>query len=108
MESTSPNKSLPWDATVLHMAAFKQSADYLGGGVTMGRMERIINKIHRISAALLLVSMIPAGYASFKGDVESPLVYLPLPFLFALIITGTYQLILPWVRRYRVRKAAGG
>lgn len=29
-ESTSPNKSLTWDATVLHMAAFKQSADYLG------------------------------------------------------------------------------
>ena len=70
----------------------------------MSKAERIINKIHRISAGLFLVSMIPAGYASFKGDIGSPLVYLPLPFLFALIITGTYQLVMPWIRRHRARK----
>ena len=69
--------------------------------------ERIINKIHRWGAGLFLLSTIPAGYASFTGDPEapSPLVYLPLPFLFVLMLTGTYQLIVPWVRRRRSRRA---
>ncbi|MEA3136311.1 MAG: hypothetical protein QOC71_592, partial [Thermoplasmata archaeon] len=32
-------------------------------------------------------------------------VYLPLLFLFPLIITGTYQLVLPWIRKYKARRA---
>lgn len=71
----------------------------------MGKAERVINKAHRISAGLLLLTMLPAGYASFQGDQQSPLVYLPLAPLFALIITGTYQLVLPWVRKARARRA---
>ncbi len=67
----------------------------------MGRANAIITKGHRVSAGLFLLSMIPAGYASFKGDPASPLVYLPLPFLFALILTGAYQLVAPWLRRTR-------
>ena len=63
----------------------------------MGRADRIITKGHRVSAGLFLLAMIPAGYASFKGDTP----YLPLPFLFALILTGTYQLVAPWIRRAR-------
>lgn len=65
----------------------------------MGKAASVIVKIHRISAGLFLLSMIPAGYASFTGDAASPLVYLPLPFLFALILTGAYQLVVPWIRR---------
>ena len=73
----------------------------------MGKAERVITKIHRWAAGLFLLSILPAGYASFTGDPEapSPLVYLPLPFLFVLLVTGTYQLVLPWVRKRRGRTA---
>jgi hypothetical protein len=71
----------------------------------MSKAERIINKVHRVSAGFFLLAILPAGYASIQGDAGSPLVYLPLPFLFALILTGTYQLVLPWVRRRRSRRA---
>ena len=71
-----------------------------------GRADRIITKIHRISAGVFLLSMIPAGYVSFTGNAGSPLVYLPLPFLFALILTGTYQLVTPWIRKRRARPTA--
>ena len=71
----------------------------------MSKTHAIVIKIHRVCAGLLLLSMVPAGYVSFKGDASSPWVYLPLAFLFPLIITGTYQLVLPWIRRYRTRKA---
>ena len=67
----------------------------------MARGDRTVTKAHRVSAGLFLLAMIPAGYASSKGDPPSPLVYLPLPFLFALILTGTYQLAAPWIRRAR-------
>jgi hypothetical protein len=67
----------------------------------MGKADRIISKGHRVSAALFLLAVVPAGYASFKGDTASPLVYLPLPLLVALILTGTYQLVAPWIRQTR-------
>jgi len=67
----------------------------------MGKADRIITKAHRVSAGLFLLAMIPAGYASFKRDTASLLVYLPLPFLFALILTGISQLVAPWIRRVR-------
>lgn len=70
----------------------------------MGKAARVITKVHRVAAALLLLTMVPAAYASFTGQAESPLVYLPLPFLFTLIVTGTYQLVAPWVRRARQAK----
>ena len=71
----------------------------------MSKTHAVVTRIHRVCAGLLLVSMIPAGIASFKGDPSSVFVYLPLAFLFPLIITGTYQLALPWVRKYRARRA---
>ena len=74
----------------------------------MSKTHRIITKIHRICAGGLLLTMLPAAYVSFKGDPESPFVYLPLLFLFPLILTGTYQLVLPWVRRMRARRTARG
>jgi len=67
----------------------------------MGKADRIITKVHRGSGVLFLLAMIPSGYASFKRDAASPSVYLPLPFLFALILTGIYQLGAPWIRRVR-------
>lgn len=73
---------------------------------TMGKAAAIITKVHRVSAGLLLLTMVPAGYASFQGDAESPLVYLPLPFLFALILTGTYQLVAPWIRKRRAKQSS--
>ena len=72
----------------------------------MSKAHRIITKVHRVAAGLFLLSILPAGYASFQGDTESPLVYLPLPFLFALILTGTWQLMRPWVLKRRAQ--AGG
>jgi hypothetical protein len=72
----------------------------------MSKTHRVITKIHRVCAGGLLLTMIPAGYVSFKGDATSVFVYLPLVFLFPLIITGTYQLVLPWVRKARARRAS--
>jgi hypothetical protein len=74
----------------------------------MGKAERVVNKIHRVCAGGLLLTMIPAAYVSFKGDATSPFVYLPLLFLFPLIITGTYQLVLPWVRKARAKRMSQG
>jgi hypothetical protein len=74
----------------------------------MGKAHRVITKIHRIAAGLFLLAMMPAGYVSFTGNAESPLVYLPLPFLFVLVPTGTYQLVLPWIRGYRARRLPHG
>ncbi|HUR25792.1 MAG TPA: hypothetical protein VM327_07255 [Candidatus Thermoplasmatota archaeon] len=74
----------------------------------MSTAHRIITKIHRICAGLLLLTMIPAAYVSFQGDKESVFVYLPLLFLFPLIVTGTYQLVLPWVRKARARRMSQG
>lgn len=76
----------------------------------MTKFDRVNTKIHRVCAGGLLLSMIPAGYASFTGDAESPLVYLPLLFLFPSppILTGTYQLVAPWVRRSHHRIASRG
>ena len=73
-----------------------------------GKAERVVNKIHRVCAVGLLLAMVPAGYVSFRGDETSPFVYLPLLFLFPLILTGTYQLVLPWVRKARARRVARG
>lgn len=72
----------------------------------MSRVHRAIVKVHRVAAGLLLLAIVPAAYASFRGQADSPLVYLPLPFLFALILTGTYQLVAPWVRRAQAGKGA--
>lgn len=76
----------------------------------MSKADRVITKVHRVCAALFLLTLLPAGYASFQGDAQtpSPLVYLPLPFLFVLIATGTYQLVTPWVRRARSRRGTRG
>lgn len=71
----------------------------------MSRVDRVITKVHRVAAGLFLLAMLPAGYASFQGNAESPLVYAPLPFLFVLILTGTYQLVRPWIRRLQARRA---
>ena len=71
----------------------------------MSKAHRIITKIHRVCAGLLLLSMVPASYVSLVvKDAEHPLVYLPLLFLFPLIITGTYQLVQPWIRKARSRR----
>lgn len=67
----------------------------------MAKLAAIVTKVHRACAALFLLTIPFAAYASFTGQEESVLVYLPLPFLFVLIITGTYQLVAPWVRRRR-------
>lgn len=70
----------------------------------MSKADRVITRIHRIGAGVFLLSMIPAGYASFQGGKPPLFVYLPLPFLFVLILTGAYQLVRPWVRRFRQRR----
>ncbi len=72
----------------------------------MSDVHPVIRKIHRIGAGLFLLSIIPAAIVSFQGDKTSPWVYAPLPFLFVLIITGTYQLVKPWIVRMRAKRAA--
>ena len=73
----------------------------------MGKFARVITKVHRVCAGLLLLSMAPAAYAALVlKDAEHPLVTLPLLFLFPLILTGTYQLVAPWVRKAKARRGA--
>lgn len=72
----------------------------------MGKADRVITKVHRVCAGFLLLTMLPAGYASFQGGKPVILVYLPLLFLFPLILTGTWQLVAPWVRKARANQAA--
>jgi hypothetical protein len=74
----------------------------------MAGAARVITKVHRVGAGLFLLAILPAGYASAQGGEPAALVYLPLPFLFVLILTGTYQLVAPWVRRRRARQAPQG
>ena len=64
-----------------------------------------IRKTHRVVALLFLLTIPPAAYFSFTGDPESPspFVYFPLFPLLVLTLTGTYQLVEPWVRRRRAR-----
>jgi len=71
------------------------------------RLHAAITKVHRVCAGLLLLSMLPAGWSSFHGDKAHPSswVYLPLLFLFPLILTGAYQLARPWVLKARARRA---
>lgn len=65
--------------------------------------DAFIRRLHRIVALLFLLSIPPAAYSSFTGDptAPSPFVYLPLVPLLILTLTGTYQLVAPWVRRRR-------
>lgn len=74
----------------------------------MGKFDRVNTKVHRVCAGGLLLTMVPAGIVSAQGNAGSPFVYLPLVFLFPLILTGTYQLVAPWVRKARARRAAAG
>ena len=75
----------------------------------MGKVHHVITKIHRICAGGLLLSMIPASwFALVVKDQESFFIYLPLLFLFPLIITGTYQLVLPWIHKRRARRMSQG
>ena len=71
----------------------------------MGKLAATITKVHRVCAGLFLLTIPLAAYASIKGMEESFMVYLPLPFLFVLILTGTYQLVAPWLRRRAHRTA---
>jgi hypothetical protein len=70
--------------------------------------DAFLRRFHRIVAALFLLAIPPAAYASFTGDraSPSPLVYLPLFPLLFLTLTGTYQLVAPWVRHSRARRQA--
>jgi hypothetical protein len=69
-------------------------------------VEAFIRRVHRIFAILFLLSIPPAGYASFTGDPASPspVVYVPLFPLLILTLTGTYQLVMPWIRQIRARR----
>jgi hypothetical protein len=59
-----------------------------------------IRRFHRVNAVLFLVSIPPAAFFSFAaaGGDPSPVVYIPLLPLLGLTLTGTYQLVMPWVR----------
>jgi hypothetical protein len=63
----------------------------------------LLRRIHRLIAALFLLTIPPAAYFSFTGDpsAPSPVVYLPLIPLFGLTITGSYLLVKPWVNGSR-------
>lgn len=66
--------------------------------------DRFLRKSHRVISGLFLLSIIPAANVSAQGNEDSAWVYAPLPFLFILIITGTYMLVKPWVAKAQ-RKA---
>jgi hypothetical protein len=74
-------------------------------------VEAFVRRVHRLSAVFFLLSIPPAGYASFTGtdpSNPSPLVYIPLFPLLFLALTGIYQLVLPWVRGRRARGRSRG
>ena len=68
--------------------------------------EPFLRRTHRVIAVLFLVTIPPAAYFSFTatGDEVSPVVYFPLVPLLGLALTGTYLLVKPWIRRFRVRR----
>ncbi len=70
----------------------------------LGKADVYITRVHRVSAVLFLISTVPAGIASARGGDPSPVVYIPLVFLLGLTLTGTYQLVMPWIRRHRARR----
>jgi hypothetical protein len=72
--------------------------------------DAVLRRIHRIGAVLFLLSIPPAWYFSATGDPASPspVVYVPLFPLFILTLTGTYQLVRPWVRRRRGQRMTQG
>ena len=78
-------------------------AAQLGVDTVRLRAGAFLRRVHRISAIFFLVSIPPAGYASFTGDPNSPspVVYLPLFPLLGLALTGVYQLVEPWISRNR-------
>lgn len=64
----------------------------------------VLVKIHRVAAALFLLAIVPAAYFSMTasaGAEPHPLVYGPLLPMAILTLTGTYQLVRPWVGRRR-------
>lgn len=65
--------------------------------------DSFLRKTHRVMAGLFLLTIPPAAYFSLTGDQASPspFVYFPLFPLFVLTLTGTYQLVVPWLRRRR-------
>lgn len=71
-------------------------------------VESVVRRTHRVVAGIFLLTIVPAAYFSFTGDPNSPhpLVYAPLLPLLLLIVTGTYQLVLPWTRRRRAGASA--
>jgi len=72
----------------------------------MSKAHLVIVRIHRVAAILFLLAIAPAWWASARGGEPAAFVYLPLPFLFVLVATGIYQLVLPWVRRARTRRSS--
>lgn len=67
-------------------------------------LSALVRRFHRIVASLFLLAVPPAGYASIWGDAISAWVYAPLPFLFGLMLTGTYLLVRPWILQLRSRR----
>lgn len=65
------------------------------------RLDASLRQTHRVAAALFLLAVPPAWYFSMNGDPAAPhpAVYLPLLPLLLLALTGTYQLVAPWLRR---------
>jgi peptidoglycan/LPS O-acetylase OafA/YrhL len=71
-------------------------------------VESVVRRTHRVVAGIFLLTIVPAAYFSFTGDPDAPhpLVYAPLLPLLLLIVTGSYQLVLPWTRRRRAGASA--
>lgn len=70
------------------------------------RFHAAVIRVHRVAAILFLLATPLAAWASFRGGEPAAFVYLPLPFMAVLVLTGIYQLVLPWVRKARARRAA--
>lgn len=63
----------------------------------------LLRRAHRAIAVLFLLAVPLAAYGSLTatGSEVSPVVYLPLVPLLGLMLTGSYLLVRPWVRRAR-------
>ena len=66
-------------------------------------------RVHRFVAALFLLTIPFAAWASFTATdptKPSPLVYLPLAPMGILTVTGTWLLVRPWIAKWKAKRAA--
>lgn len=69
-------------------------------------MADAFRRVHRVLAVLFLLTLPVVIWASATGDPKdpSPLVYLSVPPMLVLTVTGTWLLVRPWLAKRRAQR----